>query len=45
MTVNVADVAAYLLDKEGPMTAMKLAKLIYYNQAWRLVWDDEPLLN
>jgi uncharacterized phage-associated protein len=25
------------------MTAMKLQKLVYYSQAWSLVWDDEPL--
>ncbi len=40
---NVLDVAAYILDKLGPMTAMKLQKLAYYSQAWALVWDDEPL--
>nr|WP_198955655.1 type II toxin-antitoxin system antitoxin SocA domain-containing protein [Frankia sp. CcI49] len=37
------DVAAYILDQAGPMTAMKLQKLVYYSQAWHLVWDDEPL--
>lgn len=25
------------------MTAMKLQKLVYYSQAWHLVWEDEPL--
>lgn len=25
------------------MTAMKLQKLLYYSQAWGLVWDDRPL--
>lgn len=25
------------------MTAMKLQKLLYYSQAWSLVWDDKPL--
>jgi len=40
-TVN--DVAAYLLAKHGPMTAMKLQKLVYYSQAWSLVWDEKPL--
>lgn len=43
MTVNAADVAAYILGKKGQMTAMKLQKLVYYGQAWSLVWDDEPL--
>lgn len=37
------DVAAYILQKQGEMTAMKLEKLVYYSQAWSLVWDDEPL--
>jgi uncharacterized phage-associated protein len=25
------------------MTAMKLQKLVYYSQAWSLVWDERPL--
>lgn len=37
------DVAAYILRKQGEMTAMKLEKLVYYSQAWSLVWDEEPL--
>ncbi len=37
------DVAAYILEKCGPMSAMKLEKLVYYSQAWHLVWEDEPL--
>ena len=40
---NVHDVAAYLLKHCGPMTAMKLQKLVYYSQAWSLVWDEKPL--
>src|SRR5690242_14794168 len=40
---NVHDVAAYILQRRGQMTAMKLQKLVYYAQAWSLVWDDEPL--
>lgn len=39
------DVAAYILQKKGEMTAMKLQKLVYYSQAWSLVWDEEPLFN
>lgn len=42
---RVLDVAAYILAKHGPMTAMKLQKLVYYSQAWHLVWDEEPLFN
>ncbi len=41
--VTVHDVAAYILKKHGPLTAMKLQKLVYYCQAWSLVWDEHPL--
>ena len=37
------DVAAYILRKIGRTSAMKLQKLLYYCQAWCLVWDDRPL--
>jgi uncharacterized phage-associated protein len=37
------DVAAYILEKKGEMTAWKLQKLVYYSQAWSLVWDERPL--
>ncbi len=40
---QVTDVAAYILDRCGPMTAMKLQKLVYYSQAWHLVWAEKPL--
>ena len=40
---SVFDVAAYILECRGPMTHMKLQKLVYYSQAWGLVWDDAPL--
>ena len=40
---KVHDVAAYILKKQGRMTAMKLQKLLYYCQAWSLVWDERPL--
>lgn len=40
---TVLDVAAYILENQGEMTAMKLQKLVYYSQAWSLVWDEEPL--
>ena len=39
------DVAQYILEKCGPMSAMKLQKLVYYAQAWSLVWDDAPLFS
>jgi len=41
--VGVFDVAACILDRMGPMTHMKLQKLVYYAQAWSLVWDERPL--
>lgn len=37
------DVAKYILEKHGPLTAMKLQKLLYYCQAWHLVRRDGPL--
>ena len=37
------DVAAYILERRAPLTAMKLQKLLYYSHAWHLVWDEEPL--
>ncbi|SDD03904.1 Panacea domain-containing protein [Actinokineospora iranica] len=42
---NVNDVAAYILRQAGPMSAMKLQKLVYYSQAWHLVWDERPLFD
>lgn len=37
------DAAAYILAKKGRLTAVKLQKLVYYSQAWSLVWDEKPL--
>lgn len=42
---SVLDVAKYILEKHGEMSAMKLQKLVYYAQAWSLVWDDSPLFD
>lgn len=42
--VSVFDVAQYVLSRlEEPCTTMKLHKLLYYCQAWYLVWEDKPL--
>ena len=41
--VSVHDIAAYILQRHGPISAAKLQKLVYYAQAWSLVWDDRPL--
>lgn len=40
---SALDVAQYILDKQGPMTTMKIQKLVYYSQAWSLVWDGKPI--
>ncbi|MCY4673129.1 MAG: DUF4065 domain-containing protein [Bacteroidetes bacterium] len=40
---TVSDVAAYILERKGAVTTWKLQKLVYYSQAWSLVWDEEPL--
>lgn len=37
---NVFDVAAYILRTTGYVTTWKLQKLVYYCQAWSIVWDD-----
>lgn len=42
---TIYDVAAYILKKLGTISAMKLQKLIYYSQAWSLVWDDQCLFD
>lgn len=42
---SVKDVAAYILNKLGEMTTMKLQKLVYYCQAWSLVWDEQPVFS
>ena len=44
-SVSVFDVASFILREQGSMTAMKLQKLVYYSQAWSLVWDEEPLFS
>jgi uncharacterized phage-associated protein len=43
--VSALDVAEYVLRKLGRMSTMKLQKLVYYSQAWSLVWDEAPLFD
>ncbi|MFZ1917582.1 MAG: type II toxin-antitoxin system antitoxin SocA domain-containing protein [Terriglobales bacterium] len=43
MAKKVFDVADYILHSLGSMSAMKLQKLVYYSQAWSLVWDEKQL--
>ena len=40
---NVFDVAQYVRDKTGPISTIKLQKLVFYCKAWSLVWDEDPL--
>ena len=42
---NVLDAAQYILDNRSVMTTWKLQKLVYYSQAWSLVWDEVPLFH
>ncbi len=37
------DVAKYILETQDEMTTVKLQKLVYYCQAWSLVWEEKPL--
>lgn len=41
--VSVFDVAIYVMGRVKECTTMKLHKLLYYCQAWTLVWDERPL--
>lgn len=44
---SVFNAAAYIADQfkasSTPLSAMKLQKLLYYSQAWSLVWNEVPL--
>lgn len=40
---HIRDVAAYILTKRGPMTAMKLEKLCYYSYGYHLAWEGRKL--
>ena len=42
---SVFDVAKYILDKSGEMTAIKLQTLVYYSQSWCLIWWETPLFD
>lgn len=37
------DVAHYILTRTGPVSVQRLHTLLYYAQAWSLVWDERPL--
>jgi uncharacterized phage-associated protein len=42
---TVYDVAQYIISKYGRIDAMKLQKLVYYSQAWRIVQSGAPLFD
>jgi len=42
---KIDDVAAAILERQGRMSTWKLQKLVYYCQAWHLVWEDRPLFS
>ncbi len=40
---HIQDVAAYILERLGSMTAMKLQKLCYYSYGYHLAWEERSL--
>lgn len=40
---SALEISYYIVKELGEMTTMKMQKLLYYAQAWSLVWDEEPL--
>lgn len=40
---KVDDVATAILNRTGRVDTWKFQKLVYYSQAWHLVWESEPL--
>jgi uncharacterized phage-associated protein len=42
---KVFDVAKYIVESFGEIDTWKLQKLVYYCQAWSVVWDDRPLFD
>lgn len=41
---TVFDVAKHILEQhDADMTVMKLQKLVYYSQAWHVVWEENAL--
>jgi uncharacterized phage-associated protein len=41
---HVLDVASFILERLGPITTLKLQKLVYYVQAWSIA-EGEPLFS
>ena len=42
---TVFDAGKHIIDKLGTLDTWKLQKLVYYCQAWSLVWDEKPLFD
>jgi uncharacterized phage-associated protein len=42
---SALDVAELILEVNGPVSAMKLQKLVYYTQAWHLALHKRPLFH
>lgn len=42
---NIFNVARYILEHKGDMSAWKLQKLCYYSQAWSLAWTEKPIFD
>lgn len=40
---QILDVAKYITESMGEISAMKLQKLMYYSQAWHMTWEDDQL--
>jgi len=45
VVLSVFDVARYIVKKIEPIEIWKLQKLVYYCQAWSLVWLKRPIFN
>lgn len=42
---TVFDVGKFIVNYLGTVDVWKSQKLVYYCQAWSLVWDEQPLFN
>lgn len=43
--IGSVELAQYVLARSGPMTHLKLQKLLYYAQAWHLACLEEPIID
>jgi uncharacterized phage-associated protein len=44
-SISVFDTAKYITEQIGEVSSMKLQKLMYYSQAWNLVWEEDALFD